>query len=51
MMLQAERTYVLGTVQRKRKDMPQMQGKLKKLEIEIYSTAHFLVERYITSIS
>jgi hypothetical protein len=51
MMLQAERTYVLETVQRRRKGMPQMQGKLKKGEIEIYSTAHFLVERYITSIS
>lgn len=39
-------TYLLGTVQKRRKDMPKMVGKLKKGEITTYSNGRILVERY-----
>jgi len=37
--------YALGTVQKRRKDMPVMTGKMAKGAIEIYSNSDFLIER------
>jgi len=40
-------TYLLGTVTKRRKNMPKMYGKLKKREVETFCTDKILVERYI----
>lgn len=39
-------THLLGTVQKRRKEMPKMLGKLKKGEITTYSDGRILLERY-----
>jgi hypothetical protein len=39
-------TYVLGTVQKRRKGMPKLRGKLKKWQIDTYTDDHILIERY-----
>ncbi|XP_021953089.2 piggyBac transposable element-derived protein 3-like [Folsomia candida] len=42
----AEKTYVLGTVQRRRKGMPKMRGKLAKGRVETYCDDEILIERW-----
>lgn len=43
--LKALGTYLLGTAQKRRKRMPKMVGKLRKGEVETYSSDDILVER------
>ncbi|XP_035707126.1 piggyBac transposable element-derived protein 4 [Folsomia candida] len=42
----AEKTYVLGTVQRRRKGMPKMRGKLPKGHVQTFCDDEILVERW-----
>lgn len=48
--LMERNTFLLGTVQKRRKEMPKMKSKMKKGEIKLYSNGNILLERLATKI-